>query len=125
MSANMIKESFTEAASEVGSAPQGGNRLRALHLLVGAATLLAFFVSGVYLLKREPPLSSLERGLRFLYRSRHIYILAAATANLLLGSYGKFPLKVLPDVFLKRLSPDFPFPSRLGRFEFLGFDRHQ
>src|SRR5262249_36151284 len=53
----------------------------------GAGTLLAFLVSGVYMLKHEPPLSSLERGLHFLYRSRHIYILAAATANLLLGSY--------------------------------------
>jgi hypothetical protein len=34
-------------------------------------------------------------------------------------------LKILPDIFFERLSPDLPFPSPLGRFEFLGFDCRQ
>jgi len=87
MSANTIERSFNEAAPNVGAARQGANRLRLLHLLLGGAALLAFLVTGAYMRVHEPPLSSLERGLHFLYRSRHIYILAAAAANLLLGSY--------------------------------------
>src|SRR5262245_19051845 len=34
-------------------------------------------------------------------------------------------LKILPDIFFERLSPDLPLPSPFGRFEFLGFDRRQ
>jgi hypothetical protein len=87
MSANTIERPFNEAAPDVGAARRGANRLRLLHLLLGAGALLAFLVTGAYMRVHEPPLSSLERGLHFLYRSRHIYILTAAAANLLLGSY--------------------------------------
>jgi hypothetical protein len=87
MSTNTIDRPISEAGPDAGAARQGGNRLRRLHLILGAATLLAFLVTGAYMRVHEPPLSSLERGLHSLYRSRHIYILAAGVANLLLGSY--------------------------------------
>src|SRR5262249_28153945 len=57
------------------------------HLLVGAFTLAVFLLSGVYLRTHNPPLPQLEPGLHALFVSRHIYILAAALLNLVVGAY--------------------------------------
>ena len=48
-----------------------------------------------------------------------------ARQNLFRLSCDCYILKILPDIFFERLSPNLPFPSPLGRFEFLGFDRRQ
>jgi hypothetical protein len=59
--------------------------LRTAHLVVGAITVGAFLVTGLVMYGHEPPLSSLDWGDRLLFRSRHIYILAAGLVNLALG----------------------------------------
>ena len=59
--------------------------LRTAHLVVGAIAVGAFLVTGLVMYGHEPPLSSLDWGDRLLFRSRHIYILAAGLVNLALG----------------------------------------
>jgi hypothetical protein len=59
--------------------------LRTAHLVVGAITVGAFLVTGLVMVGHEPPLSTLDWGERLLFRSRHIYILAAGLVNLSLG----------------------------------------
>jgi len=59
--------------------------LRAAHLVVGALTIGAFLVTGLVMYGHQPALSSMDWGDRLLFRSRHIYILAAALVNLALG----------------------------------------
>jgi len=59
--------------------------LRTAHLVVGAITVGAFLVTGLVMFGHEPPLSTLDWGDRLLFRSRHIYILAAGLVNLSLG----------------------------------------
>jgi hypothetical protein len=59
--------------------------LRTAHLVVGALTIGAFLVTGLVMYGHEPPLSSLAWDARLLFRSRHIYILAAGLVNLALG----------------------------------------
>jgi hypothetical protein len=59
--------------------------LRTAHLVVGAITVGAFLVTGLVMYGHEPPLSSLGWDDRLLFRSRHIYILAAGLVNLALG----------------------------------------
>jgi len=57
------------------------------HLLVGGATLVVFLISGAYMAAHHPPVGALEPGMHAMFTSRHIYILAAALINLLLGAY--------------------------------------
>jgi hypothetical protein len=59
--------------------------LRTAHLVVGAITVGAFLVTGLVMYGHEPTLSTLDWGERLLFRSRHIYILAAGLVNLSLG----------------------------------------
>jgi hypothetical protein len=59
--------------------------LRTAHLVVGAITVGAFLVTGLVMYGHEPPLSTLGWSDRLLFRSRHIYILAAGLVNLALG----------------------------------------
>jgi hypothetical protein len=59
--------------------------LRTAHLVVGAITVGAFLVTGLVMYAHEPALASLGWDERLLFRSRHIYILAAGLANLALG----------------------------------------
>jgi hypothetical protein len=59
--------------------------LRTAHLVVGAITVGAFLVSGLVMYGHEPPLSTLGWDERLLFRSRHIYLLAAGLVNLSLG----------------------------------------
>jgi hypothetical protein len=60
--------------------------LRMAHLVVGALTVGAFLVTGMIMSGHEPPLASLDWGDRLLFRSRHIYLLAAGLVNLSLGA---------------------------------------
>jgi len=57
--------------------------VRRLHLVAGIAALFIFLATGIYMRTHHP----LVEENRLLFRSRHIYILSAALANLLLGAY--------------------------------------
>jgi len=61
--------------------------MRRLHLIVGAASLLAFLLTGQYMDRVHAHLVGMPDGPRLLYRSAHIYLLFAALLNLLLGAY--------------------------------------
>src|SRR5882672_4608917 len=61
--------------------------MKRLHLCVGMATLLAFLGTGAYMRIGLDGLDGMEPGARMLYRSRHIYLLAAALLHLALGAY--------------------------------------
>ena len=61
--------------------------MRRIHLWVGALAVLSFLVSGQLMRHHQPPMSALADTSRLLFRSRHIYILAAGLVNLMLGLY--------------------------------------
>ena len=61
--------------------------MRRIHWIAGLATLLAFVGTGAYMRLELGGLHDMEPGARLLYRSRHIYLLAAALLHLALGAY--------------------------------------
>ena len=61
--------------------------MKRLHLLVGAAVLLAFLLTGQYMDYLEVRTNALGETARVMFRSRHIYLLLAALVNLGLGAY--------------------------------------
>jgi len=61
--------------------------MRRLHLSFGVLTVLAFLITGQFMRHHEPPMSALSDSVRLMFRSRHIYILAAGLVNLMLGLY--------------------------------------
>jgi hypothetical protein len=61
--------------------------MRKLHLTVGAIALLAFLITGQFMRHHTPPMLTLSDSARLMFRSRHIYVLAAALVNLMLGLY--------------------------------------
>ena len=61
--------------------------MRRLHLYVGIATLAVFVGTGAYMRFGLDGLDGMEMGERMLYRSRHIYLLAAGLLHLALGGY--------------------------------------
>jgi hypothetical protein len=61
--------------------------LRRLHLIVGTTAFLAFLITGQFMRHHSPPMLLLSDSVRLMFRSRHIYILAAALVNLMLGLY--------------------------------------
>ncbi len=63
------------------------HNLRRFHLWFGLAALGTFLLTGAYMRMRVPPVEELDVAQRIFFRSRHIYILAAALAHLLLGTY--------------------------------------
>ena len=65
--------------------------LRTAHLVVGAITVGAFLVTGLVMYGHQPPLSEMDWGARLMFRSRHIYILAAGLVNLALGVHYVLP----------------------------------
>ncbi len=65
--------------------------LRTAHLVVGAVTVGAFLVTGLVMYGHQPPLSEMDWGARLMFRSRHIYILAAGLVNLALGVHHVLP----------------------------------
>lgn len=58
--------------------------IRRAHLWIGIAALAAFLATGAYMRYRTPPV---QADVHMMYVSRHIYILGAALANLMLGLY--------------------------------------
>lgn len=66
--------------------------LRMAHLVVGALTIGAFLVTGLVMYGHEPALSTMDWGDRLLFRSRHIYILAAGLVCLSLGLHYDLPV---------------------------------
>ena len=61
--------------------------LRRLHLVIGIIAVVAFLLSGQVLGHHHPPMDQLPGELRMMYVSRHIYLLAAALVNTVLGLY--------------------------------------
>jgi peptidoglycan/LPS O-acetylase OafA/YrhL len=56
---------------------------RRAHWVVGTATLLVFLLSGAYMRwMRDPPVAALTDTVRAVYRSRHLFLMLAALANL-------------------------------------------
>jgi hypothetical protein len=65
--------------------------LRRSHLVVGAVTVLAFLITGLIMQMHEPTVGDMEWAERLLFRSRHIYILAAGLVNLAIGVHYDLP----------------------------------
>lgn len=61
--------------------------LRRVHLIVGIAAIVAFLLSGQLLGHHHPAMEQLPPELRMMYVSRHIYLLAGALVNGVLGLY--------------------------------------
>jgi len=61
--------------------------LRRIHLVVGVAAIVAFVLSGQLLGHHHPRMEELPGELRMMYVSRHIYLLAGALVNAVLGLY--------------------------------------
>ncbi len=76
--------------------------LKHFHMLFGLAALATFLATGFYMRTGLGRLEELEPLTRLLYRSRHIYILAAAMVHLALGCY-LLPARDRLPRFLQRL----------------------
>lgn len=61
--------------------------MRRVHLVFGIIALLAFAATGMVMRTHRPRLGGLDDGVRLMYRSRHIYLMAGGMANVLLGAY--------------------------------------
>jgi hypothetical protein len=61
--------------------------LRRFHLVVGIVAVVAFLLSGQLMGHHHPRMEQLPGELRIMYVSRHIYLLAAALVNTVLGLY--------------------------------------
>lgn len=61
--------------------------MRRIHLLVGLLSVVAFLITGFLMSVHVPALSECDPELRLLYRSRHVYLMFAGAANVLLGLY--------------------------------------
>jgi len=64
-----------------------GGEMRRLHFILGWVTVIAFLITGQLMRHHSPPLITMSDSVRLLYRSRHIYILAAGLLHLMLGIY--------------------------------------
>jgi hypothetical protein len=61
--------------------------MRRVHLLVGLLSIVAFLITGFLMSVHVPALAESDPELRLLYRSRHVYLMFAGAANVLLGLY--------------------------------------
>jgi hypothetical protein len=61
--------------------------MRRLHLAAGVLAVVAFLITGQFMRHHTPPLVIMSAAERLMFRSRHIYILAAGLVNLVLGVY--------------------------------------
>ncbi|HKW63027.1 MAG TPA: hypothetical protein VJN89_10820 [Candidatus Acidoferrum sp.] len=61
--------------------------LRRVHLIIGVAAVVAFVLSGQLLGHHHPRMDQLQPELRMMFVSRHIYLLAGALVNTVLGLY--------------------------------------
>jgi hypothetical protein len=58
-----------------------------IHLVAGAAGVLAFLATGLFMDRSLDHLVGMPDGPRALYRSAHIYVLFSALVNIVLGAY--------------------------------------
>ena len=61
--------------------------MRKLHFILGWLTVIAFLITGQVMRHHTPPLVTMSDTVRLMYRSRHIYVLAAGLLHLMLGIY--------------------------------------
>ena len=61
--------------------------MRKLHFILGWLTVIAFLITGQVMRHHAPPLVTMSDTVRLMYRSRHIYVLAAGLLHLMLGIY--------------------------------------
>lgn len=61
--------------------------LRLIHQLTGIIAILAFFISGGYMVSVFPEIYKSNEIVRYLFRSSHIYILLISLLNLGLAGY--------------------------------------
>jgi hypothetical protein len=61
--------------------------MRRFHLVAGLIAVTVFLITGQFMRHHQPPLETLGDAARLMYRSRHMYILAAGLINLILGLY--------------------------------------
>ena len=61
--------------------------MRKVHFVLGWVTVIAFLITGQVMRHHSPPLVTMGDGARLMYRSRHLYILAAGLVHLMLGVY--------------------------------------
>jgi hypothetical protein len=64
---------------------------RMAHLVVGAAAVVAFLISGQIMGRHEPPVAAMEWSERLLFRSRNIYLLCAVLVNMAIGVHYLLP----------------------------------
>jgi hypothetical protein len=62
-----------------------GGEMRRLHFILGWLTVITFLITGQLMRHHSPPLVAMSDSVRLMYRSRHIYILAAGLVHLMLG----------------------------------------
>ena len=86
--------------------------MRRFHLALGFLTLIAFLATGAYMASVLQRLEGYSDATRLFYRSRHLYILAAALAQLGLGAHlrrlpnrVRFALQGLGSLLLTAASP--------------------
>src|SRR5262245_50594945 len=61
--------------------------IKALHLLVGVAGVLAFLGTGAYMATHFPAAYESDEAIRYMYRANHVYVLLASLVNLAVGIY--------------------------------------
>jgi hypothetical protein len=61
--------------------------LRAVHLVLGLATLIVFLYTGTYMSTHFPEAYQDREAIRYLFRANHVYILFVSLLNLALGAY--------------------------------------
>jgi hypothetical protein len=61
--------------------------MKKIHLIFGAAVVVAFLLTGQYMDKIYNHLVGMADGPRLLYRTRHIFILLSGLLNLGIGAY--------------------------------------
>ena len=61
--------------------------MRGFHFVGGIIAVTVFLITGQFMRHHQPPMATLDDAARLLFRSRHIYILAAGLVNLILGLY--------------------------------------
>ena len=100
--------------------------LRLVHLVIGILAVVAFLVTGQVMGHHHPNMEQLSAELRMMYVSRHIYVLAAALVNVVLGLYLQLQqsrwrraLQIVGSVLI--LVPVFCCCGRLSRSHRLAF----
>jgi hypothetical protein len=61
--------------------------IRASHQVIGILTVIVFLLTGQYMDFHQPAMPELDRGVRMMFRSTHIYILVSGLLNIAIGTY--------------------------------------